>query len=61
MVKNVVLNPDYEEKGYINRIVAQQKFSDEYVIRVVYEKLEEMIKIITIYPGKKERYEKNKI
>jgi hypothetical protein len=55
------MNPDYEEKGYNNRIVALQKFSDEYVIRVVYEKLEGMIRIITIYPGRKERYEKNKI
>ena len=61
MIKNVVLNPNYIEKWYKNRTVAQKKFSEEHVIRVVYEPIGGVIKIITVYPGRRDRYEKNKI
>lgn len=38
--------------------IAQRQIDREHVLRVVYKKEEEVIKVITFYPGRKEHYEK---
>ena len=59
MIEDVVLFPDKTEKGYKDRLIAQKRYNDEHVLRVVYEKHPERIFIITVYPGRRSRYEKN--
>lgn len=56
-----VQNPDRIEAGYGGRLVAQKELDVSHVLRVVYAEGEAGIKkVVTFYPGKKERYE-NKI
>jgi hypothetical protein len=40
---------------------AQKNFDETHVLRVVYEKKPEKLLIITVYPGRRSRYEKDKI
>ena len=47
------------EKGYKGRMVAQKRLDERHVLRVVYEDKPEHILIITLYPGRRERYEKD--
>ena len=59
IIEDVVQFPDKTEKGYKDRLIAQKRYNDEHVLRVVYEKHLERIFIITVYPGRRSRYEKN--
>ena len=56
-IKDVILGPDRLSEGYKDRKVAQRRFGPEYVLRVVYEELDNEIRVITVYPGRRERYE----
>lgn len=56
-VKDVLLKPDRISEGYKSRKVAQRRFGSEHVLKVVYEELNDEIRIITVYPGRRERYE----
>jgi Txe/YoeB family toxin of Txe-Axe toxin-antitoxin module len=56
-VKDALLKPDQLLKGYKGRKVAQRRLDPEHVLRVVYEELNDEIRIITVYPGRRERYE----
>lgn len=47
------------ECGYKNRLIAQKELDSNHVLRVVYEETENELKIITLYPGRKDRYEKH--
>jgi hypothetical protein len=47
------------EKGYKNRLVVQSKLDDNHVLRVVYEKFNNDILVITFYPARSSRYEKS--
>ncbi|HDH11443.1 MAG TPA: DUF4258 domain-containing protein [Nitrospirae bacterium] len=58
-VEDVIKFPDKIEKGYKNRLVAQKKTSEKHVLRVVHEKEDEKILVITLYPGRRSRYEKD--
>jgi len=61
LVVDAVSNPDkIEEKGQDKKI-AQKKLNQNLVIRVVYQEFTAFILIITVYPGRKKRYEKNNI
>jgi len=60
-VEEVVLNPEGTEKGYKGRMIAQKTLDESHVLRVVYEKKKDDILIITIYPGRSQRYDKSKI
>ncbi len=60
-VIDVVSNPQRIDEGYAGRMVAQKEHDADHVIRVVYEKESGNMKIITMYPGRKTRYEKNQI
>ncbi len=58
-VKNTILYPDRIEKGYKGRIIAQKQLDNEHVIRVIYEEFPDCIIVITFYPGRRDRYEKD--
>lgn len=59
LVKDAIRNPDEIVKGYEGRLIAH-KLLNEHILRVVYLKMEGSVKIITIYPAKKERYWRKK-
>jgi hypothetical protein len=44
-----------------NKRIAQKKLDDNLVIRVVYREFSAFILIITLYPGRRSRYEKDTI
>ncbi|MBI3814085.1 MAG: DUF4258 domain-containing protein [Nitrospinae bacterium] len=59
IVENVVRSPDRIDVGYNDRLIAQKGFDDTHVLRVVYEVLPEKKYVITVYPARRSRYEKN--
>lgn len=61
VIRQVVTDPDKIEKGYKGRLIAQKELDKEHVLRVVYEKRHDCVLIITLYPGRRGRYEKDKI
>ena len=50
----------YEKIDYsrLPLLIAQGKFDKTHVLRVVYKKEEDLIKVITFYPGRRKQYEK---
>lgn len=58
-VEDIVKNPDRIDVGYKERLIAQKGFDDTRVLRVVYESLSEKIYVVTVYPGRRLRYEKD--
>ncbi len=46
-------------KGYKNRLIAQKGITENHVLMVVYEEANEQILVITMYPGRRSRYEKD--
>lgn len=59
LIENAVVNPDKIESGYKGRSVAQKTLDENHVMRIVYVENEESLRIITMYPGRRKRYEKN--
>ncbi len=57
IVENVVLSPDRIDAGYKGRLIAQKGFDERRVLRVVYETLPDKIYVVTVYPGRRSRYE----
>ena len=57
IIIEAVKNPDDIVKGYSGTSIAH-KLLNEHILRVVYIKEKHKIKIITLYPAKKERYSK---
>jgi uncharacterized DUF497 family protein len=58
-ISNTVLEPERIEEGYNDRKIAQKLFDENHVIRVVYEESDNNLRIITVYPGRRKRYEKD--
>lgn len=58
-VKNAVLKPDKVEKGYKGRLIAQKKLDRDHVVRIIYEEHSDYFLVITVYPGRRDRYEKD--
>ena len=54
-----IKNPDEVIEGHSGTLIAH-KLLNEHLLRTVYEKEENKIKVITVYPAKKERYLKRK-
>ena len=50
---------DKIDRGYKDRLIAQKLMDDEHVLRVVYEEQADRILAITVYPGRRSRYEKD--
>ena len=51
--------PDRREPGEGEKITAQKQLDENLVLRVVYREYEAFILVITLYPGRRSRYEKN--
>jgi len=59
IVEDVIKNPDRIDVGYEERLIAQKGVDDTHVLRVIYETLPDKIYVITLYPGRRSRYEKD--
>ncbi len=59
IVEDVVRTPDRIEGGYKARLIAQKGFDDTHVLRVIYETLPDKIYVVTLYPGRRSRYEED--
>jgi len=57
VVLSAVRKPDKVEQGHKARKVAQMNLSATHVIRVIYEEGQAAIKVLTFYPGRRDRYE----
>jgi hypothetical protein len=58
-IKAALAFPDKTDRGYKDRYIAQKKMDEKHVLRIVYEEYVDHILIITLYPGRSERYEKD--
>ena len=56
IVKDALKNPDETVKGYEGRLIAHKLLDEQHVLRIVYDKESDNLKVITVYPAKKERY-----
>ena len=54
-----MLRPQKLEQGYGGRAIAQKGLDHDHVLRVVYEEHPDELVIITFYPGRRERYDKD--
>ncbi len=59
IIEDIVRNPDKIDVGYKDRLIAQKGFDETHVLRVVYETLPDKIYVVTVYPGRRSRYEKD--
>jgi hypothetical protein len=58
-VVNVVQSPDSLESAEDGKLIAQKRWDENRVLRVVYREFKAFIVVITLYPGRRSRYEKN--
>ena len=58
-VVDTIQSPDRQELGEGEKITAQKNLDNNLVLRVVYREYEAFILVITVYPGRRSRYEKN--
>ena len=56
-IEDIVNMPQRLIKTRKGRLIAQSELNDTHVIRVVYQEEESIIKIITFYPARRQRYE----
>ena len=59
LIEETITIPDSIDIGYKDRLVAQKTLDETHVLRVVYEESEKIVTVITIYPGRRKRYEKD--
>ncbi|OGZ56140.1 MAG: hypothetical protein A3H64_03095 [Candidatus Ryanbacteria bacterium RIFCSPLOWO2_02_FULL_45_11c] len=57
-VITTVQDPDLIDHSHTPLFIAQGILDKAHVLRVVYKKEQQIIKIITFYPGRKSQYEK---
>ena len=59
--KNTIISaiesPDKIESGYKGRRIAQKIIDERHLIRIIYEDLPEVVRVITFYPWRRERYD----
>jgi len=56
-IEDVLLHPDTVKESKKGRMVAQKAVSKTRLIRVIYEKRDNILKVITFYPARRKRYE----
>lgn len=56
IVVRSIQSPEILFEGYAGRVIAQMPLDDDHVLRVVYEE-NGIITVVTLYPGRRERYE----
>ena len=59
IVTEAINNPDETVDGYAGTLISHKTLNG-YMVRVVYVKEQDKIKVITVYPAKKERYWRKK-
>jgi hypothetical protein len=52
------LNPQKIEASYLNRKIAEGALGQRHVIRVVFEEINNILLVITVYPAGRRRYSK---
>ena len=55
-VENTIKNYEYLEKEKFPVLIAQKSLDKEYVLRVVFKEEFRVLKIITFYPARKQKY-----
>ncbi|BAZ65338.1 hypothetical protein NIES4106_00760 [Fischerella sp. NIES-4106] len=58
-VIETVRSPDKLEIAEVDQLIAQKRLDENLVLRVVYREFNAFILIVTLYPGRKSRYEKD--
>lgn len=58
-VIETVRSPDKLEIGEEDKLIAQKTLHENLVLRVVYREFSAFILVITLYPGRRSRYEKD--
>lgn len=58
-VMETIRSPDKFEFGEEDKLIAQKRLDESLVLRVVYREFSTFILIITLYPGRRSRYEKD--
>jgi hypothetical protein len=58
-VIGTVRSPDKLETGEEDKLIAQKRLDKNLVLRVVHREFSAFILIITLYPGRRSRYEKD--
>ena len=58
-VIETVQSPDKLETGEEDKLIVQKRLNENLVLRVVYREFNAFILIITLYPGRRSRYEQN--
>jgi hypothetical protein len=58
-VYDMVRSPHKVEIGEEEKLIAQKRLDENLVLRVVYPDFGSFILIITLYPGRRSRYEKD--
>lgn len=59
-VLEAVRKPERVDYSRLPLIIAQRHFDKTHVLRVVYKRVGETIRVITFYPGRKLQYEEDK-
>lgn len=60
-VRETIQFPERLETKEGNKRIAQKKLNDNLVLRVVYRDFSSFILVITLYPGRKTRYEQDSV
>ena len=58
LVERIIRHPVHTAPGYKGRQVVQGLLDQEHVLRVIYDETPDELIIVTVYPGRRERYEK---
>ena len=58
-VIEVIQNPDHIESLDKRKLAAQKRLNEKLLLRVIYRQYDGLILVITLYPGKRSRYEKD--
>lgn len=56
-VIDAIKNAESVVEGKKRRKIAQRSISERHVLRVIFEEDDRSIRVITLYPARKERYE----
>lgn len=57
-VIETVKKPDLIDESRLPLLIAQGDLDQNHVLRVVYKQEDDVVKVITFYPGRKRQYEK---
>jgi hypothetical protein len=58
-IEDAIKNPDIISRSYGGRLVVEKGYNSERVIRVVYEERNDIIVVVTVYPSRRGRYDKD--